>query len=677
MFAEVVAVRVPGRVVWCNFDLARELGFDVPSWPRMTRALHDQLLDALSWRVLQPGEDPAGRPTITLYADHYGGDGIFNYLGSARAAFTPYGDILVKGIGLTPLYQPDEGTFQHSHGGCNMNEALAEAVQAEISHHLFRREPARILAVIDQDDYTIYPGGRTRRARAVVARAGMQLRPAHILASEARRSGRCRELFVRITGETGQLVERNGAPDLKATMLQVMDDHADAAAEQVRWRVTHGCISTSNMLMSGGMLDVVLQTAHPRIAGIAVPHGSKNPDRLYFRDYADRVRQMGKVYRVLRRSLAPDERRHFHAAHIDEQRVMSKAYHRHLGEAMLRAAGLKGSAAVRMRERHPDLVRRFREVMVQLAELKNPGSVRDWHARLDRLAVVDILRLLHAFPPIFFADPRADHRAAIARELDPVYRGNRHLIRRNRRSVRRLVREFATVYAQLMAACAELEGEYNDAATMQRSIAERAAFENAVLARADRDELYAEVEAEIERYKADGDASRFDRMIRHRIAASSRNVDALLHASPPRRLSDGSIELNPRFADGVRCSVRAWPDGTRRLLLRIQLRRVRNRYVTSLPHDLPLLPDWIPALTFRYTTDGGATFDECRAVLRRDEIVFEDVLPRRTYGELSGSLTAGEITLGDVHDYPYALPDAAELRALEARTRTKARLSSG
>ncbi|HEX2123111.1 MAG TPA: hypothetical protein VHL59_15870, partial [Thermoanaerobaculia bacterium] len=453
MFAEVTAVRVPGRVVWCNYELAREIGFDVPAWPRMTRALHQQLVDALSYRALQPGEEADGRPTITLHADRYGGDGIAPYLGSARAAFAPWGDILLKGIGLTPLFQThNEDDFPHSHGRAVMDESFVEALQCEVAFHLFSRTPARILAIVDQDEIIDFPDGR-RFAGAVLARAGLQLRPAHVLAHDALRNRWCRDVFVRITRETGQLVERDGLPDLKATMLRVIDDQAGAVAEQVRWRVTHGCISTSNMLMSGGMLDLVLQTTHPRLAGIA-PAEKKNPERLYFRDYEDRVRQMGKVYRALRKNMSADERGQYRAGTIDARNAMSAAYRDHLDQALLCAAGLKAEAARRVRSARPEVARRFTDVLLRMGDLKNPASVEEAESLIERHAVLHVHQLLRNFPRAFFAAPDADHRRVIHRELHPIYRGNRHHVARKRRAVKRLIREFASAFAELMPVCA-------------------------------------------------------------------------------------------------------------------------------------------------------------------------------------------------------------------------------
>ena len=65
-FAEFPAVRSPGKVIWCNFELARELGFDVPRTNQLTPELHEQLLEKLSLRSITPGETAIGE--ALLYA---------------------------------------------------------------------------------------------------------------------------------------------------------------------------------------------------------------------------------------------------------------------------------------------------------------------------------------------------------------------------------------------------------------------------------------------------------------------------------------------------------------------------------------------------------------------------------------------------------------------------------
>src|ERR1039458_3064704 len=112
--------------------------------------------------------------------------------------------------------------------------------------------------------------------RVLLARCGNQLRPGHVLTKRPARERLRYDLFIRITGETGQLVTRrdpitgHDIPDITATILRVIDDHARTAAKQIRWRITHSSLTASNMQMDGGMLDVTTQSAHPRIALIKV-----------------------------------------------------------------------------------------------------------------------------------------------------------------------------------------------------------------------------------------------------------------------------------------------------------------------------------------------------------------------------------------------------------------------
>src|SRR5687768_14809694 len=78
------------------------------------------------------------------------------------------------------------------------------------------------------------------------------------------------EMFIEITRATKQLVMPVGTeiPDLSATMLRIIDDHARTAADSFRWRIIHGALSPSNMDVSGAMLDLPTQSTQPRTAEI-------------------------------------------------------------------------------------------------------------------------------------------------------------------------------------------------------------------------------------------------------------------------------------------------------------------------------------------------------------------------------------------------------------------------
>ncbi len=156
-FAPCTAVLVPGKVAWCNLELARGSGFAVHEAGLLDERLEAQLVAAFSLRLLHKRERPNGRPTLELQADRYGGFGLGRCKGSGRGAFHPFGDYFVKGIGLTPLFGQLPGDFLHSHGGMHLWHGVFEAALAEVGLNLFVEEPARILCVIDQGEDTRFP----------------------------------------------------------------------------------------------------------------------------------------------------------------------------------------------------------------------------------------------------------------------------------------------------------------------------------------------------------------------------------------------------------------------------------------------------------------------------------------------------------------------------------------
>src|SRR5690606_20854719 len=134
------------------------------------------------------------------------------------------------------------------HGGAPLKEGILEAVWGEVGTNLFEAGSTRILAVIDTGDATVWEdGGRERRA--LIIRAGHQLRPAHLLAEGFSRSQNF-EALLRMLEATGTLVRRveGGRPvvDLPESLRRVADRHAGTAAELYRYRILHGGLSPGN-----------------------------------------------------------------------------------------------------------------------------------------------------------------------------------------------------------------------------------------------------------------------------------------------------------------------------------------------------------------------------------------------------------------------------------------------
>lgn len=672
-FAEFDAVRVPGRVVWCDFELARRLGFDVPRSNQLTPEFEEGLLAACSLRAVAPGEDACGREVVKMYADRYGGTGLGPALGAGRGGFLSFGNLYVKGVGLTPLFRHDDpNDFAHSHGAVHFDDCLCEAVFGAVGEHLFARGSARVLAVIDQGRSVTSPKGKSVPV-ALVVRAGAQLRPAHLLARHVRRHSSRLEQFVRITRATGQLVtRREGAtgeelPDIRATMLGVISDHARTAAEGFRWRMIHGALTPSNMELSGAMLDLPTQSAQPRTAPIRTLF---NPgDSVFGREHVERATQLSTVYRTLARGATTAERRRFNVAWINVAAEMQTAYEAHLQVELLRAAGLKAGAARKVRAGRPELAARFAGLLVRMAALRNPGTTRAWTSLVETVSVLDIFNLLGSFPRDFFADPAADHAGRVLAHLRPVFRGNRFHVARRRALASGLAREFAAVYRELMETCAALAREfYDDAAGMKASVVARAAFENRPLDALYFKELVEALQKSVAAYREGGDAGLVRSEIDRRVADSLRSVDALLTQGGARPLAGGGVELGMRTLGGVSYSVLAWDDRaqTRRLRVSIPVERDGAR----LRHGVAGLPcltrPLIESLCYRFTFDGRGRACEVGARLERDarglSVVFEELRSPPPVGRLEGvfRLRGGSAT--PAASYLFAVPDRRELR---------------
>jgi hypothetical protein len=679
-FAEFAAVRTPGKVIWCNFDLARVLGFEVPRTNQLTPEFHARLLAALSLRAVAPGEVFENQETITMYADRYGGEGVRPALGGGRAGFLPFGNLYVKGVGLTPLFKHDDpDDFAHSHGGVHLDDCLTEAVFGEVNHNLFAQGSARVLVIIDQGKHVTTPTGR-RIPVALVVRAGAQLRPGHLLGSHPLRRRSRLDRFVSIARATGQLITRQAKrtgrdiPDVAATMLRIIDDHARTAAESFRWRMIHGALTASNMEMSGAMLDLPTQSTQPRTAPIRVLDYA---DFGFGEEHIERASQLTAMYRALVRHATPTERALFNIRRISLAAKMEQAYGKHLQVRLLKATGLKPELAERIQAEHADLAVNFTNLFLRMAELRNPGTTRAWTSIVESVSVLDVFHLLQHFPETYFANPDADHYEKIRDYLKPVFKGNRFHIAKKQRVVGELISEFANLYRQVMKSCADYaEDYYADLVSMQASIKARAAFENEPLDSLYSKKLLSELAATITAYRSTGDPEVVRAAIDQRITESLRSVDGLLAQGSCSRLPGGGVELEQRTIDGVSYSVRAWNDSaqTRRLHLSIPVEREGEHYLSGVPSLPRLTKRQVQSLRYRFTTNGWQHDGEVGARLKRASggliVDFEDLASLPIVGRLEGffvlrgsgkAVLKGLACLGP---YVFAIPDKHELISL-------------
>ena len=546
-FAEFQAVNAPGKVLWCNFDLLRSLGFRVPKSNELTPALAEQLLATFSLRSC---DKVNGHEAVTLYADKYGGAGVTPALGAGRAGFLPHGNLYVKGLGFTPLFRHnDADDFVHSHGGVHLEDCLSEAIFGEVNHNLFALGANRIVAIIDQDKHVTEPSGKQRYI-ALAIRAGAQLRPGHLLAKRARASRSPLELLISMTRATKQLVLCDGVPDVSATMLRVIDDHAQTAADSFRWRLIHGALSPSNMDISGAMLDLPTQSTQPRTAPI---FKLDYVDSAFGTEHKERGFHLAEMYRRVLRSADAKTRARFNASWINVSNVMDQAYEKHLRVKLISAAGIKSDLARLIAAEHSELAARFTKLLLELAALKNIGSACVARRVVEDVSVVDVFNLLANAPR-----ERVLSQEFVIKHLKPVYKGNRFQVAKKQELVDKLAREFVKVYGELMPAAGEHAGDfYDDREAMIASITARAAFENTPVEQLYCHTLYERLNRAIAEYKATDNADLITDLINTCVAESVRSVDGLLAQGDVRLLPDG-VELQRRTIRGISYSVRAW-----------------------------------------------------------------------------------------------------------------------
>jgi hypothetical protein len=110
-------------------------------------------------------------------------------------------------------------------------------------------------------------------------------------------------------------------------MIRIIDAHARTAAEGFRWRMIHGALSSSNMEMSGAMLDLPTQSSQPRTAPVwYLDHA----DSVFGAEHTRRGVQLTPPYRALIRNTPLAQHDLFNVRWVNIEREMKKAYGKHL-----------------------------------------------------------------------------------------------------------------------------------------------------------------------------------------------------------------------------------------------------------------------------------------------------------------------------------------------------------
>jgi hypothetical protein len=474
------------------------------------------------------------------------------------------------------------------------------------------------------------------------------------------------------------------ATDLRSTMLRIIEGHALTAAQQVRWRMSHLNLSSSNMKMDGGMLDLTTQRAHPRLPPIHPDHSLLDSETATYPDYADRTGRIITIYQALRRSMLGSRATVVNAEPISIRKEMDQCYRRHLQHQLLCAAGLRTKIAESLLQSHAAIAERFTSVLIEMARLKNPSRRLESRGKISSVAVLDIFHLLATYPGRYFAKPEADNAGFVRKALRPIYKGSPARAARKRAAVGRLIPQFCSAYHDVMQAVQSRAGEhYGSVAGMQRSIQSRATFENRPIPLMFRKKYCDDFDDAIAAYRSSGSLEFVRQAIDDRISASSRNIDQLLRQGQSLLLEDGALELQIRVIDGVRYSVQAWNHAEQRRSLHIEAPMELVGTRRSPVEAAGAAQGCACGLRYRFTTDDWMTSSEVPVHVDHDPqrqtlVARSTIVAPCAYGELQGYFHdtegegKGEVAHPPARRYVFAIPDPIELSEMLEEAAAKA-----
>jgi hypothetical protein len=714
LLVKVRARNVPGKVLWVDYDAAKRYGFDVPADHRMTPEFHEQLINALSFKVATDDAQSSDTPYTDAWADRYVSQGSG---GSGRAIFVKKGDtsFCIKGAGVTPL----AGVFAQSSknpGTCSLRQAIAEAVMGKLSHNLFTQGGTGVLAILDVGDRSYDKQGK-EKPRALIVRYGNHIRPAHVLNPT---------IFMQVTGRTLNAIaerEKNAqAMHPKKVLMAIGNAHAYTQAEQLRWRVSHGMLHIGNSGLFGEMLDHDYTTTQARTAPV---HGA--PD-----SRLPRGTEAGHLYRTERFARITLASR----VHEDSREQYRDQYGLYKDVSMLRACGMKKELAEVFAEEHDLLAKRFRKQLMHISKYYNSGPLDAGRSDTSKTSIVDIFHLLGKAPSAVKDGVIAPE--TIKALLKPVYDDRtgitgwrqRHvvsastsrsqetpfskLIRRLRHAsadrrqesssdsnsprvektpiskyrcteeqAKKLIdefsQEFSKVYPSVIRKAQEVgvkKGLFADQAQCLRSIQQRAEFENRPIDKAIRFNLSSQIDVVIAKYAEDNNryAEVIQKTVDEVIADSLRNVDQIVKQGEIS-VHDDHLEIQKATIDSVSYGIRIDMNGEQHLNISIPLpKRAEGLQVdTAAGGEIQIIDDeGAGKHTLRLMLS-----DESEAIMlhgKPDPVIgaltFSLPLVPYTIGQVRGDLLVDTGTSNANHvklsGYVFAAPDHHEIGVLTA-----------
>ena len=238
------------RLLWLNERWLNEAGLASQDARASfaARLLRDFAVTSCASDVPGTGECPH-----TLYADRYGGTGGAQHGGSGRCGSKD--GFIAKGIGKTPLVDENVDIY-HKNGRMSVEEAIREAINAEIADRELPWGAVPIVAIIDAGfDFPYGQKAESRRA-AIVIRPSF-IRPAHFERSIFFGAGGRRDSpqfrdALRVRDATRTVV---AAPAIYPPLLAMFRRFAQQVGAARALRLWQGRFLTSNVSIDGALVD--------------------------------------------------------------------------------------------------------------------------------------------------------------------------------------------------------------------------------------------------------------------------------------------------------------------------------------------------------------------------------------------------------------------------------------
>ena len=535
-------------VLYVDHDLLETL-FELVGWN-----LPDDIDEWVRERCgLDVQPDMSAPLTRRLFADRYGGVGLFGNKGAGRAVIDPELGLYITGIGATPLAHAAPSTFEGYHGRLKVTNAVRRMACSMVLENLVEVPGTRVLAVL------IRPSTLGLQGNAVhgwMVRAAIQPRLGHLMETETAARADAAAVLDHCLERSARGSER------RRRLAEILGIHATAQAQWTRWRMHHGAQAASNILVGGGPVDLDSTTSQPGTAPIMVDdytaiYGTSSAVDQYGLEHMARTLEWVTSLKSISELPGADPAWQDDAlwARYELPRLYDDAF----ALELVRALGVPEPFVAAVRERCPEAMRQLAQSWTTLSRLIRPG--KRWLLPLPReLSVVDIHAALGALPRWVLVDALSPDeldtrtREALGFRVDGLpetyVERLRHTVRAHSRA---LARAASTVLSAVMTAGSQRPGDGSDLASL---IAQRARFMNEPLTALERDTFSATIE---EHTTSDLDATHRDlrRILLSAVGRSRRCVGGLLRQG--RHLREASdLVLQRRTVDGwtyrVRCS---------------------------------------------------------------------------------------------------------------------------